>query len=313
MIAIDPTETTTASRCPPIPTALPYPTLETDTGADIIISPLSIPVTSALLNRHLNAGALLIQRKSGADLPASITDGRLYRSLAKMRSLGVRQFQCVLLTTGYYWPGRNGKTLIVTPNLTTGKLAKQHYPHITYTSIPSAIESWTWLGGVHYSLTCDAEIPGWILNTERRLKQKVNQGGARELWPVPLELYDPPADDDPLQESILVTGWRALLSSFKGAGPSRVNSLNASMIQHNIPSTLIDALVWIIIAPDDTIPGWGQKTREKIINQLGGPDAWKRLLTTSDAIEITNITQETADRMNAIIADWNASKDKEII
>jgi len=257
--------------------------MEADTGADIIISPLSMPINATLLQRHIDAGALLVQRKSGADLPASITDGRLYHSLAKMRMTGARQFQCVLLTTGHYWPTTKGKVNIVTPSFPSGKVSRRRYPQIDYAAILSAIQGWTWRGGVYAApLTCDDEIPGWCTNTERRLKQIINQGNGRELWPMPPEFYDPPEANDPLQELILVTDWRKILAAFDGVGPAKVNSLKNCMIEHGVEHTLIQALMWIATGTNK-IPGWGPVIRKRVTDQLGGAGTWARLAELRNA------------------------------
>jgi len=283
MIVIATNETTPQSRCPSIPGAIVNSDLESLTGADFAISPLGMPVNATLLPRHIAAGMLLIQRKSGSDLCASITDGRLYSSLARMRATGARQWQCVLLTTGRYEPAKNGKVRIVTPTFRNdGRVTTKSrtHPQMTYAGVQSAIEGWTWLGGVYLPLSCDEEIPGWCARTERRLKDK-SSSSTRELWPAPPELYDPPAHDDPLQEPILVKDWRTILAAFPGVGPVRATALRDAMLEHGNMDTLTQALMW---ATEDftAVPGWGQGTRRKVRAALGLQDGygisetWKR-------------------------------------
>lgn len=85
-IFIDPTESRQGTNLPQkiIDISTPLPGLESKTGADILVSPLSLPATTnSLLERHCNAG-MLIQRKHLMDFPASIVDDRLTHSLMKM-------------------------------------------------------------------------------------------------------------------------------------------------------------------------------------------------------------------------------------
>jgi len=308
MIFIATNETTAQSRCPDIPGAIPSSDLESLTGADFAISPLGMPFNAKFLPRHIAAGMLLIQRKSGSDFCASISDGRLYTSLARMRATMACQWQCVLMTTGYYQPAKGGKVCIVSPTFhTDGRVTmkRRQYPQMSYTGVQSAIEGWTWLGGVYLPLSCDDEIPSWCVRTETRLMDKIGDV-ARELWPAPSKLYDPPTDDDPLQELVLVTGWRAAFNAaFRNIGPAKVNALKDSMVKHGIQHTLIDALIWVIVAPKGEIQGWGKKTRQNVIRQLGDTDACERLLACGEAIEMLNVSQGAIDRMNAAIAKWN--------
>src|SRR5512143_3765089 len=83
MLYYDPTEARDATRVPlqVIRSGLPLPGLETETGADFLLSPLSAPKMEAVrpesrasltaLRKHCEAG-LLIQRKSGLDLIGSL-------------------------------------------------------------------------------------------------------------------------------------------------------------------------------------------------------------------------------------------------
>lgn len=282
MIAIATNETAPQSRCPSIPGAITSADLESLTGADFAISPLGMPFTAKFLPRHIDAGMLLIQRKSGSDLCASISDGRLYSSLARMRATGARQFQCVLMTTGYYQPAKNGKVRIVTPTFhDDGRVTtkRRTHTHMHYASVQSALEGWTWLGGVYLPLSCDSEIPSWCARTEKRLKDKSGTK-LRELWPAPVELYDPPEKDDPLQVPVLVKDWRAILAAFPGIGPVRATALRDAMLEWNASDTLVQALIFA--SWDGKMPigakGWGSGTQRKVKAALG-LDSWHALGT----------------------------------
>ena len=276
MIVVATSETTPQSRCPSIPSAVTSVDLENLTGADFAISPLGMPFTTKFLPRHIDAGMLLIQRKSGGDFCASISDGRLYASLARMRATGARQWQCVLMTTGRYEPAKNGKVRIITPTFhDDGRVTTKRrlHTHMHYASVQSAIEGWTWLGGVYLPLSCDAEIPSWCARTEKRLKDKSGTK-TRELWPAPPELYDPPEKDDPLQKPVLIKDWRAVLAAFPGVGPVRVTALRDAMLEHGTHDTLLWALIW---ATDKgtRVRGWGKGTRRRVREMLGLEDGFQ--------------------------------------
>ena len=83
---IDPSETRKGTKMPVDAQEIfiELPGLEERTGADFLLSSLQMPAANdALLRRHCEAG-ILVQRKSGLDLPSSIIDGRLSHSLGKM-------------------------------------------------------------------------------------------------------------------------------------------------------------------------------------------------------------------------------------
>lgn len=85
-IFIDPTESRQGTNLPQkiIDISKPLPGLESKTGADILVSPLSLPATTnSLLERHCESG-MLIQRKHLMDFPSSVVDNRLTHSLMKM-------------------------------------------------------------------------------------------------------------------------------------------------------------------------------------------------------------------------------------
>jgi ERCC4-type nuclease len=107
-IYIDASEQAKSSRLPAIKGSRTNTMLESLTGCDIMISTLTMPCTTeALVRKHVEAGALLVQRKSLQDLVRSIGDRinhSLAKILAKMRSTGASSWQCILLSTGFYAP-----------------------------------------------------------------------------------------------------------------------------------------------------------------------------------------------------------------
>ena len=280
MIANDASELASDSRLPDIPDAKRCDVLEKLTGADILISPLQMPVVEALLPRHIAAGALLVQRKSGADLPASV-GSRMWASLARMRAAGARQWQCCLLTTGFYLPNtKNGKVLVVTPKFHKDGRVTFHtelYPHVNYKAVQSSLRHWCWYGGVVHQLTCDDEIPGWCKVAEKRLIEKHKSGKTKEVWPDAEKLYDPPAEDDPLQELVEVRDWRRILAQFDGIGPVRATALRDAMLEHHADNTLFHALClasWSQRKYLPRVPHWGKGTIQNVRDTLGVPDGF---------------------------------------
>ncbi len=79
------------------------PGLEAKTGADVMNSPLDVPLpsTNTLLQMHIKAGASLIQIKFGHDLISSIIDGRFKEAQARMVATGAMPWQCILLFIGF--------------------------------------------------------------------------------------------------------------------------------------------------------------------------------------------------------------------
>lgn len=279
MIVVDVTEVATTSRLPPIKNVVTSTILESTSGADIMVSPLRIPVsTETLIRRHVAEGALLVQRKSGTDLPSSI-GARLYGSLARMRAIGARQWQCILLTTGFYLPDMgNGTTLVATPVFCDDGRVSFDYEvsPMRYESVQSATRHWTWYGGIHLGLACDDEIPGWCRTAESRLIRKKKQGRVKQIWPDhTTTFYDPPAKDDPLQTPIEVRDWRAaFVVAFKGIGPVLVNNLRNAMLEFGCADTFYNALFWAS-AEDPRkwglpkIVGWGWSKRQCVRDGLG--------------------------------------------
>ena len=101
MIVVDSSEVRKGTKMPSIEGAVESPILEELTGADFMISTLNAPpVTETLIQKHVDNGALLVQRKSGLDLSSSIGE-RLNKSLSKMIKMDTMQAQCILLFIGF--------------------------------------------------------------------------------------------------------------------------------------------------------------------------------------------------------------------
>lgn len=214
------------------------PDLEEWTGADLMISPLSLPVTEVLLSKHLERGAILIQIKRGHDLVASIIDNRLNSSLAKMRACGAKQSQCLLLFVGNLF-NADGKCVI---NGTEAKM----YGDRPYWQVYGAMSKWWKRGGVVESLPRFDMLPDWARMTERHLKEMLND---KHVQVYPDDRFYLADANDPLQELELVTDWRRTLASIPGLGPKRIEALYKVMGSGELSQfsqmTLLQALVWL--------------------------------------------------------------------
>lgn len=288
-IIIDHTEIRAGSRLPTIPNAIISDDLERLTGCDIMVSTLKLPITEKLLPRHIKAGALLVQRKSGRDLIQSIS-GRILHSLAKMRSTGAAQWQCILLSTGFFIP--NYKT----GEVQVGRLIDaEGVPDIAwytmrwaYQALATEIRRYIMRGGVYIPLTCDEEIVGWLKQAEADLIA-LKRDKVKQVWPDAKDYPpDPPAQGDILQELRPVTDWRRVFAQLDGVGPVRANAMYhriAKWLKEQRPAssgfkaedwvpTLGHALAWATTEEPSAmkipkVKGWGKGTRAKVREQFG--------------------------------------------
>lgn len=274
---------------PAVPDAIISDDLERITGADIMVSTLKLPITEKLLPRHIKAGALLVQRKSGEDLVRSIGN-RILHSLAKMRSTGAAQWQCILLSTGFFIP--NYKT----GEVQVGKLIDaEGIPDIAwytvrwaYKALATEIRRYHMRGGVYIPLTCDEEIVGWLKQAEADLIA-LRQNKVKQVWPDAKDYPpDPPDVEDMLQELRPVTDWRRVFAQLDGVGPVRANAMYhriAKWLKQQRPvssgfsekdwmPTLGHALAWATTEKPEVmgipkVKGWGKGTRGKVREQFG--------------------------------------------
>lgn len=215
------------------------PGLEEWTGADLMISPLSIPVTEALLKRHLQHGAILVQIKRGHDLVSSILDHRLHGSLAKMRDAGARQSQCLLLFIGSLY-NANGEAVI--------NGSKIHMSgDNTYWYVYSALSKWWKRGGVVEILPKFSEMPDWCVMTDTHIRDMSEH---RHVADYPDDSLYMTEDDDPLQELVLIKDWRRTLASIPGLGPARISALYKYMQSLPASSMTLAQALYILTTPE---------------------------------------------------------------
>jgi hypothetical protein len=199
-----------------LPNAKRVEGLEALTGADMMISRLTLPATTrALILKHLYESALLIQCKFGEDLAASVGD-RLNDSLARMISMTRRTALHWLLFVGTLACDFDGIAFI-----------DGHKTHVgmKFDTIDGAIVGWLARGGVYYSLSRKGLLAPWCEDMERRLGQ-YNAEQYKYILSKP-EFPDdlPSVHDDALQIPIRVKDARRALIGFNGLGVELVNRL----------------------------------------------------------------------------------------
>ena len=290
MIILDASETRSTSRMPEIPGAVVSDCLEETCGGDAMVTLKRFPASSpALIRKHIEAGAIIIQFKFGSDLLSSITDERINISLARMIEAGTKhQYQRMVISCGLYLPDvATGKTLV-------GRIVKQSRgkaviqwrssePEIDYKSLATVRRRIALRGGVFLNLTCDEEVVPELRALENDLEYLASQRD-KELLHLPKFPPDPPDPGDPLQIPIEVKDARVVIAAHRGVGPKKTNDLWTALREHNArvlegtdvdpEPTLIQAMSWIWECNRDwAVPkkvyGWGDKSRQSVREQWG--------------------------------------------
>lgn len=196
----------------PLPSATRVENLEAWTGADIMLSRLSLPCkTRALLMKHIESGAILIQLKIGEDLAGSVGD-RLNESLARMRSVTLRTASHWLLFVGVLTCDNEGSANIN---------GYRTHRNLSFATIDGAIVGWIARGGVYYALSRIGLLEGWCNAMVRRLGEY-----EAEQYKYIFGQQDMPDDlDTPLQIPVAVKDARRVLIGFRGLGPNLVNRI----------------------------------------------------------------------------------------
>jgi hypothetical protein len=282
MVFIDPTEGDTDTRLPAIPGAVVCAGLEALTGADLLLSVLDAPAsTETLIRAHVAAGALLVQRKSGADLVHSLGD-RLNSSLARMHEVAPkRASQRVLLFTGVLTCGADGAAVI------DGRDAMGKF-----WAAQAALARWGDRGGVVETLPLDSMIPQWVEMRLKHLREYAEPGGdIRFVYPPNDYPMDPPAAGDPLQLPIMVRDGRVVLAQLRGIGPKLAERIWDACGQN---------LGWALtLLTDESSPesckisGIGVTTIRNIRQQFGLPPEL-RLHLLNDGGEVMSLGEANA-------------------
>ena len=162
-----------------------------------------------LLRKHAEAG-VLIQRKTGNDLPSSITDGRLSRSLNKMRS----------------WSPRRWLVFVGQIDNQQGKGYIDGREGLRYASLIGALDWWQLRGGDITLLSDNRGFTQWVRDWPRRL-EVLKENPDKVLVKVPEQGLH---TDEKLSMVVGIPGLgpvraRALLETARGEGGTLARAL----------------------------------------------------------------------------------------
>lgn len=208
-VFIEPGEQGASSRLAGIviKNSLPCPGMEALTGADIMVTSWEKPPTSRkLIQTHLDRGALLIQRKSVADLLQSMQAERVYRQIARMREYRVSTRQTILLSIGLYLPNRQNK---VRKGTFDGRSVKWQHTGAHYPAFRAQLSALGDTVRIDH-LAHEQELPVWLRDRERAVLDY-----AKEKHPEKV-IYD-----KPLREMKHGTDWWYNLTLFEYWGEAR--------------------------------------------------------------------------------------------
>lgn len=225
------------------------PHLEEWTGADLMVSTKSFPVTTeSLVLLHVKSGALLVQRKSGMDLISSF-GFRLNSSLERMRLTGAQQVQCVLLFIGSITENLEGKCVV------DGFKTDYTLPNVLGT-----IEGWVERGGV-YSIIEKGNLGRWLAIKEHHLKV-YEENRTKYIYP-----------DAPFQELKSVKDWRITIATLPMMGTVRTQALYDFIEQKGYDSNLLNALAVLTDGrPEFKVKGIGEEVIKHARNWMGLPE-----------------------------------------
>lgn len=213
--------------------------LEAWTGADYLVSPLTLPYHSqTLLGKHLKAGGFLVQRKTGLDMVNSMADsGNLWDLLERMLRFcrqyhpGARPAQRVVLGLGMFYAQQDGSLRV---NSKTAKRAN-------FWQLQGAIERVFERDCTYVAVSAGPEgLYKWLRMKE--LHAQDNQAHPTKHTVLgPTTMYDQvetvDAYDKPLQELVVVRDARRTLATFPGMGAQKVNAV-WEFAQYNLARAL---------------------------------------------------------------------------
>lgn len=259
-IFIDSSETRTT--LPSIPNSVPLPCLEELTGADLMVSPLTIPAaTLTLIQRHIAAGALLVQGKwSAGDLTASLQDERTLLSLSKMRDIvgctpgpfgGIGAAQCVLLYCGQVPIPGSPEYAALSKWADRGGRVEPPLPGVSY------VPAWCEMKLKHLQ-EYQAEPLRWVYGGKRKFENCPEDD--------PLQLLAPVSADDP----------RHVLVALNGVGPVLAQRWFAWAEEHRneCDGTALGIIAQMTCTSKgcEKVSGWGKGKAQGVREHLGLPD-----------------------------------------
>lgn len=257
MLLYDTTETRNLPENLKSPDSLAVAGLEDLTGADLIISPLSIPATpNALLLRHASTG-LCVQRKTVGDLLSSFTDkdNRLWFQLSRLLEVTTLPW---LLVIGDIKCNRDGLAVV------DGRETSWEYVKII-----AALDWWQLRGGYVTWLSRETLIYSWCKMWQTRLENRDTEYGDGKGWgekiisrPVQQTVYEVP--------NVVRT-----LMTFPGMGEERAMAVYRATKEKIVELrgkdtvgdiTLMDCLFTL---DGEKVEGIGNKTRRSILEYVG--------------------------------------------
>ena len=223
--------------------------MEDITGADLIITPLSIPSSNdALILRHAEAG-VCIQRKTIGDFVQSITedDSRLWFQLARLIQVCPLPW---LLLIGDLKCTRENKAVI------DGRESGWDYGKII-----AALDWWQMRGGYMSWISREGLVASWCSMWATRLENRDSEGGWGKkviFRPIAQTLYETPA----VQRTLM---------TFPGLGTDRAEAVYQKTVErcNGERPTLMDTM---LILQEMKVEGVGDKTRAKIMQYIGWED-----------------------------------------
>ena len=222
-IFIEPGEQNSESRLSGIviKNSTPYPGLEALTGADLMVTSWSKPPTSKrIIQKHLDRGALLVQRKSIADLLESMQTERVYRQIARMREYKVSTRHTILLSVGLYLPNRQNK---VRKGTFDGRSIKWRHTKAGYPAFRAQLSALGDTVRVEH-LAHEQELPAWLVDRERAVLAYAKEHG----YPTKI-VYD-----QPLREMKHGTDWWYNLTLFEYWGETRARDAGKFLTEQGV-------------------------------------------------------------------------------
>lgn len=201
MIFVDASEGRDRSNTPLIQDAQYVTGLEAATGADVLISPLSLPYEA--LAEHLKGG-ILVQLKIGHDLISSMQDNRLPFCLAKFQTVAANSWQRWLIYTGNFKQSAAGETLL--ENKPTG---------LSWASFDGQLAAWGEGGGVYHNVPQVIHLNAFL---QRRLTRliELSSAGPKEVYPI---LHFPAEQGTGILRQLKpVKDFRVMLTALPGVG-----------------------------------------------------------------------------------------------
>lgn len=246
MIFIDPTEARVNTRLPEaiVKSSIQLQGLESFTGADLLLSPLSKPeltevsdsrLSKIMFQKHVNAG-ILVQRKSGRDLTSSIP--RFDEILKRMLDWTSRPW---LLIIADLKCDREGQCVI------DGQPSG-----FSWNAVIGALDSWQDRGGMLTLLYKDSLIVPWINNRLEKLRD--------------LQVHPAKQIVRKIHQALGRPDWKDTLASFPGIGITRANLIAERQ------GTLAWAISWLSdlrSASENKIAGIGIETIKITHEYLG--------------------------------------------